>query len=350
MSAAAGIPVRQQRTASQWRALGVVCPHCHGALRDADGGGLVCDGCGTSFPVTCGIPDLRTAGDPYLTREEDAAAAERLTAAADAMDFAALHALYYEGNAKVPPAQVAQFTRGVLAASHRAGATLDVWDALGGTLPADAAVVDLGCGTAPLGVQLAMRGQPVLGVDAGLRWLVLARKRASDAGTDLPVICANAEALPLADGCVQAMTGESVLENLADLERALEEAHRVVAPGGSLRISTPNKHSLGPDPHLGVMAGGFWPEPKLRARAARDGKVFPIRRLLSGAALRRLLSDAGFERLRMALPRIAAEQRAGLPSTVNLAITGYHIARRTPILRALVLRVGPTMLCTAIRE
>lgn len=351
MSGGAVIDVRQRRTAAEWRALGVVCPRCRGALAEAGDAALACASCASRYDVVWGIPDLRTGDDPYLSRAEDLAAAERLASRAHELDFAGLFALYYEGNAKVPPAQVAQFTRGVLAAGARADAAIAVW--LDGAADQrdvrTLAALDLGCGTGPLGIGLATRGARPLGVDVGMRWLVMARKRGVEAGVDLPVVCANAEALPIADGAMRVVAGESVLENLADPSRGVREVHRALAPGGQLWLATPNRRSIGPDPHLGVPAGGWWPEARLRRYAERSGKVYPRRRLFSAPELTRDLTAAGFHDIRLALPRVADAQRQGLPAWINAAIGGYHLARRLPISRPLLLAIGPTILCTATR-
>ncbi len=349
MSTTTVVQVLQRRSADEWRSLGIVCPRCRGPWRNSAPDTLKCDACGTMYPVVCGIPDLRTGTDPYLSTDEDVDAAKQLMGRADGLDFAALYSSYYEGNPKVPPAQAAQFTRGVLAAAPRAEASLDVWESLSRPLGVGGVILDLGCGTAPLGIRLAALGHRVVGIDAGLRWLVLARKRAAQQGVDLPVVCANAEALPIADGALQAVVGESFLENLADAAQGIREAHRSLAPLGSLWLTTPNKRSLGPDPHLGVVAGGWWPEMRLRERAAREGKVFPKRRLFAPGELAALLASAGFGGLRMGLPRFTDAQRAGLSLPINLAIGGYHLARRTPILRSLCMRIGPTIVCTATR-
>ena len=343
------VPVLQRRSMNDWQELGIVCPRCRGPWRDVGLDRLMCDACGSAFPVVCGIPDLRTGTDPYLTTDEDIGGATRLMARADGLDFAALYASYYEGNPKVPPAQAAQFTRGVLAAAPRAGASLEVWESLSRPLGIGGVILDLGCGTAPLGIRLASLGHRVVGLDAGLRWLVLARKRAAEQGVDLPVVCANAEALPIADGALQAVVGESFLEHLVDVAQGIREAHRCLAHLGSLWLTTPNKRSLGPDPHLGIVAAGWWPEMRLRARAAREGKVFPKRRLFAPGELAALLAIAGFGGVRMALPRFTDAQRFGLSRPINLAIDGYHLARRTPILRTLVMSIGPTIVCTASR-
>ncbi len=345
----ARVRVEQRRSASEWTALGVACPVCHGVLEDAGVTALTCAACGATWPVTSGIPDLRTIGDPYLSIAEDADAAGRLAARAEALAFGALHDSYYEGNAKVTPEQVQRFTRGVLAAGERARASLATWGELGGELPASGLYVDLGSGTGPLSLALASRGCAVLALDAGLRWLVLARKRAAEQGVDLPVVCANAERLPLRDGCCSAVVGESVLENVTDADQAIAELRRALALRGLLALTTPNRRSLGPDPHLGLIAGGWRSSSSLRAYSERTGQVMPRRRLFAPGELAEALRQGGFDGVRLALPRFTDGQRAGLPAPVNAAIGAYHLTRRLPLVRSAVLQVAPTLAVVARR-
>jgi SAM-dependent methyltransferase len=345
----APVRVEQRRTSAEWSALGLACPACHGTLVDAGVTALTCAACGATWPVTCGIPDLRTIGDPYLSIAEDAEAAGRLAARADQLAFAPLYASYYEGNHKVSADQVQRFTHGVLAAADRAQATLATWEELGGALPASGLYVDLGSGTGPLAIGLAARGRAVLAVDAGLRWLVLARRRAAEQGIDLPVICANAERLPLKDGACAVVAGESVLENVTDADEAIADVRRVLCARGVLALTTPNRRSLGPDPHLGIMAGGWRSTATLRAYAERTGQVMPRRRLFAPGELADALKQGGFGRVRLSLPRFTEGQRAGLPAAVNAAIGGYHLARRLPVVRTAVLQVAPTLAAVAQR-
>jgi SAM-dependent methyltransferase len=304
--------------------------------------------------VHFGIPDLRTGQDPYLSRADDLAAATALAARAPHMDFRELLASYYTTNDKVPADQAALFTHGTLAAFERATATFASWERLDRRAGAEppgpgTTLIDVGCGTAPLAIVAARRGLRAIGVDVGLRWLVLARKRALEAGVDITFVCANVEVLPFRNGTAVRAGGESILENAAEPEQALHELARVLRHGGRLWLTTPNRRSLGPDPHLGVMAGGWWPDALLRRHAARAGKVYPRRTLFTAASLRRSLAHSGFTRIAIALPDISAAQAAALSLPLRGAIAGYHVVKRLPVVARLIRTVAPTYLVTATR-
>lgn len=335
-----------------WKSLGMRCPRCLGALNTTLEW-LECVACTAIFPVLYGIPDLRTGQDPYLTKAQDLTAATALAARAESTDFRSLLASYYETNDKVPPSQVALFTQGTIAAGERAERTLAAWERLDAqeAAPHRAAgtLLDVGCGTAPLAIAAARRGWRAIGLDVGLRWLVLAKKRAQEAGVAIPLVCANVEVLPFSDGVVSRAGGESILENARDADQALHELARVLGHGGRLWLTTPNKRSLGPDPHLGVMAGGWWPEKWLRRHAERAGKVYPSRRLYTPGSLRRSLEAADFEHVTIELPDVSAAQKSSQGLVMRAAIGAYQFIKRVPVAGRMLRSIAPTYLVTATR-
>ena len=336
-----------------WYSLGVCCPRCLEALSVDSATQLRCTQCSATYAVPFGIPDLRTGEDPYLSRADDLAAATALAARAPSVDFRSLLASYYATNDKVPSQQVAMFTHGTMAAGDRAAASLTAWqrqDARVCDPLADGAIIiDIGCGTAPLAIAAAQRGFRAIGVDVGLRWLVLAQKRAQEAGVDVPLVCGNVEVLPFRNASVARVAGESILENAADPDQAAHELARVLRRGGRLWLTTPNKRSLGPDPHLGVIAGGWWPESWLKRHAARAGKVFPQRTLFTSADLRQLLTMTDFKEIAIELPDISAAQAASQSLPIRGAIAGYHVMKRLPLAASLLRAVAPTYLVSATR-
>ncbi|MGQ0764498.1 MAG: class I SAM-dependent methyltransferase [Gemmatimonadota bacterium] len=350
-------------TLREWQDVGLACPGCSGEFGRLGRSEIVCGSCSESWPVHFGIPDLRTGPDPYLSTADDVAAAAGL--ANRDLQFPDLYAAYYEGNEKVTAEQAFRFIRGVVAASARAEALLD--DVAPSTglpatprteAPLDAVTtstaglirfLDLGCGTAPLAIAAARRGVRCVGVDVGLRWLVLAAARIRDAGVRVPLVCANAERLPFRDGTFDTVGAESVIENVAGARAATVEAKRVLKRPGRFFFSAPNKWSLGPDPHTGLPAAGYWPDLLFRRTVVRRGAVFPRRFMRSASDLRALLEDGvgGFRIVRLGVPLVPEGQLAGMPRHVRLVASGYNIACRVPPARWLLLRVGPTIVCVA---
>ncbi|GGM62802.1 hypothetical protein GCM10012275_36920 [Longimycelium tulufanense] len=115
--------------------------------------------------------------------------------------------------------------------------------------------LDLACGSAPTRDLLA--GQRWVGVDVSFGEL----QRAIRNGRG-PVVLAAAEALPLADNTIAAVSAAMCFPVFTDLDRVFAELHRVSRPGGLLTALVPSR--LGPR-----LAGLRWLR-LLRAIGVRD--------------------------------------------------------------------------------
>jgi SAM-dependent methyltransferase len=110
----------------------------------------------------------------------------------------------------------------------------------------DARVLDVACGTGYGTRMLRHRGARwVVPVDVSLEALRFARARYAVSG-----VCADALRLPLASGSFDVVVSLETLEHVPDAEGFVAEISRVLAPGGSLVLSTPNAQlSDGTNPH-----------------------------------------------------------------------------------------------------
>jgi SAM-dependent methyltransferase len=96
-------------------------------------------------------------------------------------------------------------------------------------------VLDVGCGSGRLAVELARRGAAVTGVDVSDTRLRAARARAAEAGVDARFAHADMTApLPFADGEFAAAVSRLALMIAPDPVAVLRETARVVAPGGPI--------------------------------------------------------------------------------------------------------------------
>jgi ArsR family transcriptional regulator len=154
--------------------------------------------------------------------------------------------------------------------------------ALLGLLPASWVVGDLGCGTGAVMSALAPHVARVIGVDASDEMLRAAESRLGGT-TNTDLRRGTLEALPLDAAALDAATLVLVLHHLPSPALALAEAHRVLTPGGRLLIvdMAPHEHEEYRQ-QMGHVWLGF-----------------------SEEHLRRLLSQAGFDDVRMnALPAV----------------------------------------------
>ncbi len=100
-------------------------------------------------------------------------------------------------------------------------------------MPANARILDAGCGSGRFMVDLTKRGE-VTGVELSDTSVALARQR----GTG-EVVAGSVLEMPFADASFDLAVSLDVIEHLEDDIAALRELRRVVAPGGALLVTVP---------------------------------------------------------------------------------------------------------------
>jgi ubiquinone/menaquinone biosynthesis C-methylase UbiE len=99
-------------------------------------------------------------------------------------------------------------------------------------------VVDLGCGTAQLTVDLKERWPDALVVGADLSDAMLGEARARLGAAAPPLVQANVYALPFATDSLDLITSSISYHWYTEPRRALEQIHRVLRPGGHFALAT----------------------------------------------------------------------------------------------------------------
>ena len=94
--------------------------------------------------------------------------------------------------------------------------------------------LDLSCGTGNYALALAGRGLKVVGVDVSEPMLRVARAKSAQAKLDIRWLQADVSALPFRPGVFDLATVILGLEFVTEPGRVLQEAHRVLRPGGRL--------------------------------------------------------------------------------------------------------------------
>lgn len=321
---------------------GLVCPECGSALPvpGANVDEIRCDEA-HAVPVFHGIVDCR----PRLAGfdvEADRQRAAGLVAMVDA-SFEALLRRYWASHPDVQPDLAERFIRGDLIGADRAREVATQIAAMtAGQVDAGTAVLEVGCGTAALGTALAERAAWVVVSDVSLAWLVLAYRRVQSLGLDnVTLVAAAADALPFPDRTFGLVVAADVIEHVPDAVAMVSGARRVLRPGGTLWLSTPNRCSVTPEPHVRLWGVGFLPRPLARRYVRRfRGVDYADVRTLSAWRLRRVLRADGDD-VRVDVPPIAAAVRATYGGGARRLIDGYHLARRLPVTRHLLLLVAP---------
>jgi ubiquinone/menaquinone biosynthesis C-methylase UbiE len=124
-------------------------------------------------------------------------------------------------------------------------------------------VLEVGCGAAQCARWLGTRGARPVGLDISERQLQHARRIDEDSGLRVAVVAGTATALPFADGSFEVVfSAFGALQFVQDAGRAVEEAARVLRPGGTFAFSVthPVRWCLPDDPTREglVVTSSYW--------------------------------------------------------------------------------------------
>ena len=182
-------------------------------------------------------------------------------------------------------------------------------------------VLDLATGTGDLALAVrgATPGRLVVGADFSEAMLARARRKLADRPR-MPLLVADALALPFRDAAFACVTSAFLLRNLADLRAGLAEMRRVTTPGGlvvALEITRPAVP--GWDRIFGVYFHRV--VPAVGALVARDRVAYTylpesVDRFVTPAELAGLMREAGLERVtwrRLGLGTIALHVGVAAP-------------------------------------
>lgn len=312
------------------------CPRCRGAVESVQER-LECQGCGATFPVVLGIPDLRVYPDPYADFDADREKALRLAERAATTDFEGLVRYYWEITPGTPPDRAARYAAYAARGEQRARSVLSYLP----TAAPHERLLDLGTGTGGALAAAADRFASTVGVDLALRWLVVARKRLEQRRAPARLVCACADRLPFADGSFDAILGIDLLQHTGDPRRVLHETSRVLDSGGTAVFTTTNRFSLWADPHTGLVGTGFL-SPRWRKRyVVWRGRSFDPNVRPPSLAEAIAWAREAFRIVEPFLVPIGPSEIASLPKRERRLAAAYERARKAPILRGLLVRFGP---------
>jgi len=132
-------------------------------------------------------------------------------------------------------------------------------------------VLDVACGTGMgLLAPLHQRGWEVWGLDASQKMLRAGRSLLRERGVRAVLVRGIAEALPFRDDAFDCLTCKGSLDHFADPLAFMEEAARVLRPGGRLIIALTNYESL--SCRLGRLLVTLWM--RLRGRTSLPGRPY----------------------------------------------------------------------------
>ncbi len=104
--------------------------------------------------------------------------------------------------------------------------------------------LDIGCGQGFNAQELVTCGARLTAMDLTSKGLSLARSRFNLRGLKADFVQASAERMPFAEGVFEFVHSSGVLHHTPDIERAVAEMHRVMAPGAEASVMLYNKNSI----------------------------------------------------------------------------------------------------------
>lgn len=211
--------------------------------------------------------------------------------------------------------------------------------------------LDLGCGAGMLLAAAARLPGQGIGIDVSMTWLVVAKRLILEHG-GVPVLAAAlGEALPLADGILDAVVSLDVIEHVRDPDAYLREIDRVTSGGGTIALSMPNRYSLTSEPHVFVWGVGWLPT---RYQAAfvrwRSGKIYDDTRLMSSYELRRRLAKSTKFDVRVVIPPVPPFELARFTRVKALLATAYNRSRNLSAVRWILLLIAPFFHVVGVRR
>lgn len=274
----------------------LACPACSGSLDKA----LLCAGCGTHWPAPDGIPALRLDADSRT---------ERVRAFYNAAPFPGY-----------PPNDSLSWLRA--RAGRSAFARL-----LDDSIPGDARIVEIGCGTGQTSLYLARADRVVVALDLSREALRLGAAAAARYGVSrVAFVEADLTRLPLKAGAFDLVYSSGVLHHTPDPRAAFARIAAAVRPGGTIVIGLYNRVARLPLRARRVVArltrNRFVPfdpvlrdresEPERREAWLRDQYAHPEEHRHSVGEVRRWFAENGIEWLRTYPSTMIGEEPASL--------------------------------------
>jgi 2-polyprenyl-3-methyl-5-hydroxy-6-metoxy-1,4-benzoquinol methylase len=150
---------------------------------------------------------------------------------------------------------------------------------------------------------MAAQGARQAGIDItilGLDWSVTALNQARGHGLEVMRGSVEHPGLPLGSASIDVIIVSELIEHLVDTDTVLSEARRVLVPGGSLLLSTPNLAAWYNRALLMVGVQPMFTEVSLQGIYGRPGhEVVGHLRVFTRRALEGLLDAHGFEDVRI---------------------------------------------------
>ncbi len=320
-----------------------VCPLCRGAL-DILENGYQCAACQKDYLLHDGIPDFRVFPDPFLNFQEDYERTEIVLAGLEKYGLEKLLEYYWSFSDITPEDLRPKFVRSAMLGEQKAQPILDLIkeNVADENSLSSKKVLEIGSGTGNFLILAAPQFKQVVGVDIGMRWLHVSRRRFMDKGVPVPpLVCCCAEYLPFADHSFDLATAISTFEFIGDQPKALAELDRTLRKNGEVYLNSVNRFSIARNPYAYLWGIGFLPR-SLQAKYVfwrRSASYENVRTLSYGEFGK--MSRAYFPDRKFALPDVAPEMLAQFSRFTQFQVRAYRLIKKLPVCSNLLKWFGP---------
>jgi ubiquinone/menaquinone biosynthesis C-methylase UbiE/uncharacterized protein YbaR (Trm112 family) len=218
----------------------LVCPRCRGPLA-REGAGFNCRGCARQYPVWEDVPQFDLP-DAASAAREDATAADPAGGNRDQRRsywdhgwearFQHDHAFLNELKTQSDWESYLQGQLVALGDERHVSVVEAGRDAIRGKV-----LLDIGCGAGTSGAMFGYMGAHYIGVDHSRHAAMYTRRHLRAVGADGFTVQGNAESLPLPDESIDVVYSNGVLHHTPNFATAMNEAYRVLKPGGRAIIA-----------------------------------------------------------------------------------------------------------------
>jgi ubiquinone/menaquinone biosynthesis C-methylase UbiE/uncharacterized protein YbaR (Trm112 family) len=210
----------------------LVCPHCHGELFRSDGA-FECRVCGKQYPLVDEVPqfDLAKPAQPDLDHNSRDARRDYWNHGWESR-LHGDHAFLLGLNSRSDWLGYLQPAIERLTAQGHVTCIEANADSLKGK-----AVLDIGCGGGATSATFGYYGARYIGLDHSGNAAMYALRHLRGVGGEGFTVQGNAESLPIRDNSIDVVYSNGVLHHTPNFLKAMDEAYRVLRPGGSAIIA-----------------------------------------------------------------------------------------------------------------